>query len=142
MRSTIELNIAIIVSSAPTFSGFARTKLLQLSFIKSLLSSVKSMKSSSKVHDVESGRISGPGRGGMDSDREPMVGPASSRDTKHRFYELHERPGWPGVNMTSGVSTDDGRVHGTLATNEIMRTVVIDQTSAELQDELSFGRRR
>ncbi|KZZ88798.1 hypothetical protein AAL_07999 [Moelleriella libera RCEF 2490] len=54
----VELNAAIIVSSAPAFSNFARTKLAHMSLVRSFLDSFPSLFHSSKILDSEAASTS------------------------------------------------------------------------------------
>lgn len=120
-NSGVELNVAIIVSSAPAFSSFARTKLLQMPAVKSLLSSFSS---GSKALDSEANAGSGPANdrpvNRSDEDTPPQI-------RSHRYYEMNDT--W----MLKSVATVDEEgmqrtpVGGRVADNGIMRTVAFGQ---------------
>ncbi|KAI1158000.1 hypothetical protein F5B18DRAFT_642846 [Nemania serpens] len=92
--SAVELNVAIIVGSAPAFAGFARTHLMDLSVVKLLLSSI-SFTSKSKLYDSEA-PLDGPDRKYENHTVErPGIGGKGAKslpDRNHRYYELNDVP--------------------------------------------------
>ncbi|KAK3937250.1 hypothetical protein QBC46DRAFT_416578 [Diplogelasinospora grovesii] len=98
--SAVELDVAIIVSSAPAFSSFAQSHLLlQMSVVNSILSSFSSGgggSSSSKAYDSEAAVGSGAavaehkiGDGNGSSGR-VLSGQDPTLDRSHRYYELND----------------------------------------------------
>ncbi|OTA70054.1 hypothetical protein K449DRAFT_427565 [Hypoxylon sp. EC38] len=81
--SAVELNVAIIVSSAPAFSSYARLRLANLSVVKILLSSFSSS-SKSKSYSSEAEL-------GMSGDRTAGTGDKVALNSNHRYYELNDR---------------------------------------------------
>ncbi|KAF2966127.1 hypothetical protein GQX73_g7452 [Xylaria multiplex] len=76
--SAVELNVAIIVGSAPAFAGFARSHVLELPVVRFLLSSI-SLTSKGKSYDSEAPL----------ENLEGMHGNHAA-ERNHRYYELSD----------------------------------------------------
>lgn len=96
-NSSLELNAAIIVSSAPGFASFARSHLLENSTLNSLLS--KLMSFSLKTRGSKSMLASG-----SKSDKITLDDDEHAKQPhSHHYYELNEA-----CRLQSGVSADQG----------------------------------
>lgn len=122
-NSVLELNAAIIVSSAPAFASFARSHLPEVSAIKSFFSSLTSF--SSRTRNTESTAGSGFKADRMPPDDEQHV----KYHPNHHYYELNETNG-----LQSGVSADQsGKMWAPLSPGlpgegGIVRTMAFEQT--------------
>jgi hypothetical protein len=81
-NSALELNVAILVSSAPGFSKYFNAHFLELPLVKSLLSSFSSH-SRSATHDSEVAISEKP-------PRSAEAVPRPTQDRSRRYYELND----------------------------------------------------
>lgn len=121
--SFLELNAAIIVSSAPAFASFARTHVLETSAIRSLLSSLTSFSSKARSSESNLSSDSKAGKIAHEDDGDNKF----HRD--HPYYELNETCG-----LQSGVSADQNGTTwvptspGLPRQGGIVRTMAFEQT--------------
>ena len=122
-NSSLELNAAIIVSSAPAFASFARSHLFEASAIKSFFSSLRSIsgKTGSSISKPASNFKSDRVASGNDEH--------AKQQHNHHYYELNETYG-----LRSGVSVEQGGKvgvlpsPGSLGEGGIIRTMAFEQT--------------
>lgn len=122
-NSLLELNVAIVVSSAPAFASFARSHFPEVSAIKSFFSSLTSFPG--KTRNPESTAASS-----FKADRmPPNDGEQAEYHPNHHYYELNETYG-----LQSGASVDQsGKLwapssSGLPGEGGIVRTTAFEQT--------------
>lgn len=120
LHSTIELNIAIIVSCAPALFGFTRTKVFKSPFVKSLFSSLVSLIRPSKTHDPEAQHSDWHNIRASDNNREPDMNEleTDSRTPSSRSHELCESHEW--TQFENGVSVTNKAEHKTAVANVLL----------------------